>query len=260
MPEFFAQQLPPYEFHARSSPRLWNRAMRDMLTPLTEEERGRLDDFLSSFESGTAMDFEEFDGFLCALVVGPDLVNPSEYWPHILNREQPGPFSFKTQQQAEEIMTLAARHWNTIVETLGDGKPYVPMVFVDDEWTVGGNAWAIGFFRGVNLRVDSWEEFLEDKEYADALLAMHAFARENHPDPELRIESPTPGLRKELLVAMAAGLMEIYEYFQEKRDALADAEYSREPIVRSTPKIGRNEPCPCGSGKKYKQCCGREMH
>ncbi|MBO5236177.1 MAG: preprotein translocase subunit SecA [Spirochaetaceae bacterium] len=28
-------------------------------------------------------------------------------------------------------------------------------------------------------------------------------------------------------------------------------------VTRSTPKIGRNEPCPCGSGKKYKQCCGR---
>jgi SEC-C motif-containing protein len=28
-------------------------------------------------------------------------------------------------------------------------------------------------------------------------------------------------------------------------------------VVRSTPKVGRNEPCPCGSGKKYKQCCGR---
>ena len=27
-------------------------------------------------------------------------------------------------------------------------------------------------------------------------------------------------------------------------------------IVRTGPKIGRNEPCPCGSGKKYKQCCG----
>jgi SEC-C motif-containing protein len=28
------------------------------------------------------------------------------------------------------------------------------------------------------------------------------------------------------------------------------------PVVRETPKIGRNEPCPCGSGKKYKKCCG----
>jgi preprotein translocase subunit SecA len=28
-------------------------------------------------------------------------------------------------------------------------------------------------------------------------------------------------------------------------------------VVRSTPKVGRNDPCPCGSGKKYKQCCGK---
>ncbi len=30
-----------------------------------------------------------------------------------------------------------------------------------------------------------------------------------------------------------------------------------QPMVRETPKVGRNEPCPCGSGKKYKKCCGR---
>jgi SEC-C motif domain protein len=30
-----------------------------------------------------------------------------------------------------------------------------------------------------------------------------------------------------------------------------------ETVVRESPKIGRNAPCPCGSGKKYKKCCGR---
>ncbi len=30
-----------------------------------------------------------------------------------------------------------------------------------------------------------------------------------------------------------------------------------QPIVNESPKIGRNDPCPCGSGKKYKKCCGR---
>ena len=34
-------------------------------------------------------------------------------------------------------------------------------------------------------------------------------------------------------------------------------EASRQPFVRPDRKIGRNEPCPCGSGKKYKQCHGR---
>jgi len=29
------------------------------------------------------------------------------------------------------------------------------------------------------------------------------------------------------------------------------------PLVRQSPRTGRNEPCPCGSGKKFKRCCGR---
>lgn len=31
----------------------------------------------------------------------------------------------------------------------------------------------------------------------------------------------------------------------------------QQTVVRQGPKVGRNEPCPCGSGKKYKKCCGR---
>ena len=31
--------------------------------------------------------------------------------------------------------------------------------------------------------------------------------------------------------------------------------YAKQPVRRETPKIGRNDPCPCGSGKKYKKCC-----
>jgi SEC-C motif-containing protein len=31
---------------------------------------------------------------------------------------------------------------------------------------------------------------------------------------------------------------------------------TQEPVVSSGPKVGRNDPCPCGSGKKYKKCCG----
>ena len=39
----------------------------------------------------------------------------------------------------------------------------------------------------------------------------------------------------------------------------ADGELVGEkPIVREDPKVGRNDPCPCGSGKKYKKCCGKD--
>jgi SEC-C motif-containing protein len=40
-------------------------------------------------------------------------------------------------------------------------------------------------------------------------------------------------------------------WFFESGEAVA-----RKPVVRESPKIGRNEPCICGSGKKYKKCCG----
>jgi uncharacterized protein YecA (UPF0149 family) len=30
----------------------------------------------------------------------------------------------------------------------------------------------------------------------------------------------------------------------------------QEPVRRAEPKVGRNDPCPCGSGKKFKKCCG----
>jgi preprotein translocase subunit SecA len=32
---------------------------------------------------------------------------------------------------------------------------------------------------------------------------------------------------------------------------------AQQPVKRKGNKVGRNQPCPCGSGKKYKKCCGR---
>ena len=43
---------------------------------------------------------------------------------------------------------------------------------------------------------------------------------------------------------------------EEKRKELYKAQKSSTTIVKG-PKVGRNDPCPCGSGKKYKKCCGR---
>ena len=36
-------------------------------------------------------------------------------------------------------------------------------------------------------------------------------------------------------------------------------EHKQDPVKRDAPKVGRNDPCPCGSGKKYKHCCGRNQ-
>lgn len=49
----------------------------------------------------------------------------------------------------------------------------------------------------------------------------------------------------------------INQVFLETDKAAKPNEVARPPAKRVSPKIGRNEPCPCGSGKKYKKCCGR---
>ena len=53
---------------------------------------------------------------------------------------------------------------------------------------------------------------------------------------------------------MAAWLLGAYRYFRAQRKADVSA-HAPEPR-RNGSKVGRNDPCPCGSGKKYKRCCG----
>ncbi len=44
---------------------------------------------------------------------------------------------------------------------------------------------------------------------------------------------------------------------QEMSFSHSDSDVKKLPVVRNKDKIGRNDPCPCGSGKKYKKCCGK---
>jgi uncharacterized protein YecA (UPF0149 family) len=44
---------------------------------------------------------------------------------------------------------------------------------------------------------------------------------------------------------------------QSMQDMVPERENVQETVRRTTPKVGRNDPCPCGSGKKYKYCHGR---
>lgn len=52
---------------------------------------------------------------------------------------------------------------------------------------------------------------------------------------------------------------EIDQFYNEKQSNEKENEYDRwfptQPIINTEPKVGRNAPCPCGSGKKYKKCC-----
>ena len=56
---------------------------------------------------------------------------------------------------------------------------------------------------------------------------------------------------------LKAEIRQNLEVKQVKGNANSGAEKVSKNKGKTVKKIGRNEPCPCGSGKKYKQCCGK---
>lgn len=224
---------------------------------LSDAEIDRLSNYLASVD--TAMNPERFDGFLCALVSGPDPVMLSEYWPVVVGCDPAETEVFSTKKEADEIFGLVIKHWNSIATRLHAGEIYHPLLLEDDDGQVTGIDWAQGFLDGVYLREESWRELIEDEdEDGDAIAPILILAHENHPDPSLRSESLAPEEREQLLQLMCAGLVEISEYFRQRREQ--PALVSSTPARRSQPKVGRNEPCSCGSGAKYKNCCLRKAH
>jgi uncharacterized protein YecA (UPF0149 family) len=59
---------------------------------------------------------------------------------------------------------------------------------------------------------------------------------------------------KDLIVEKMKSLIEEKKEEQLERERLASM--PKVPFVREEPRVGRNDPCTCGSGKKYKKCCG----
>ncbi len=79
-------------------------------------------------------------------------------------------------------------------------------------------------------------------------------------DTEVVIDIDLEKLYYNMVAAKAEWLYELPQWeallSKERRKELYTAQKKSMTVVKGK-KIGRNEPCPCGSGKKYKQCCGR---
>jgi uncharacterized protein len=114
--------------------------------------------------------------------------------------------------------------------------------------------WSRGFVRGMDMRSAAWAELLADEEQCGCMVPVLMLYHEHDEDPELRPGPIGPEKREDIIVQMLAGVVRAYRYFRIHRQHLTSA-YRHEPHG-SRGKLGRNDPCPCGSGKKYKRCCG----
>jgi uncharacterized protein len=227
--------------------------------PLSDGELEKINGILERFGDKRAMNLEELDGFLAALICGPDDVPPSEYLREIWGDNMVNEDAFAAQPILQDFVSLVTRHWNFISHTLRSGDVYTPLLLEDEQGVSHGNDWANGFLRGMELRREDWGPLIDDEENGGSLVPIFALAHEHDPDPELRsYDKPISAeLREKLIVGVAAGVMQIYRYFETRRMMTAVPLTAGTPYRRQIPKVGRNDPCPCGSGKKYKQCCGR---
>ena len=223
--------------------------------PLNDAELDRLGEFLKSCKGGKAMNVEQLDGFFAALIAGPETVMPSEYNREVFGGEMSDACEFSSLEEANEIFGLMMRHWNDIAETLLKDEVYVPLLLEDEHGLAHGNDWARGFMRGMRMRHDGWAELVNDEVNGGCLIPMMMLCHEHDEDPKMRPQPITPEKREDIVTHMAAGLLGAYRYFRAHQEAYAGSASAPESR-RSTAKIGRNDPCPCGSGKKYKKCCG----
>lgn len=192
------------------------------------------------------------DGVLTAAAVGPERVRPDELARAVFDQDRP----FNDAGMAQVSVSLLGLMYSGVVEKLRrERTDYVPRFLEyahEGEEAVLATEWANGFFAGVRLRGEMWKRLIGTEEGKRLLGPIVVFLSDEDGSSVVLEERPqeeVAEIQAEALQWLGYSAFEISRYWKThgKRAARADADAFR--------KIGRNEPCPCGSGKKHKKCC-----
>ncbi|AKJ26934.1 UPF0149 family protein [Caldimonas brevitalea] len=236
---------------------------------LTDQDLDRLDSLLTelSERSETVPDLEQLDGFLAALACGPRQLPLDEALPALTG----GSLPFQHPEQAQDLMSLIERRWRDVlgavdapVQRLDDDRALQPLL-TDWEAVIEhtpeaeraalgevptlGAVWASGFLQAVDAYEDDWLLPVDDpgNEFVDGCLQTFEVLASDEAElaPEQREMS-----RDERLADAMWAVYDLRDFWRERA--------SRKPVqqVRKQAEPGRNDLCPCGSGKKFKKCHG----
>jgi len=255
-------------------------AATDILQPADFDELDTiLDDLRTRFDETPQWEFCE--GFMAALVCCRRVVSPTEYFSVLLDLEDDSDTSlFADDAQFKHFFALWMRRWNEVetalgaaVESLDDERAYQPEVMdlrgavaalaeeqraemADAPIPSFGQIWAIGFMYAVESWPEEWAP-PRDKEAAkvlDAALECIVAVTEDDTEPPVVAafeEEGEPTISEQRLNDFADAIWAVYDLHELWRHLGPRVE-----TVHVGAKTGRNDPCPCGSGKKYKKCCG----
>jgi uncharacterized protein len=218
----------------------------------TEAELERLDLFLEESQPTEGMPLDAVDGLMAAVACGPGLVMPSVWLPVIWGGQMP---EFESQTQAQEIMDLLMKMYNSVVRQINDGT-YGPMIsdYTNEEGETFEvpSDWCHGFIKGMNLRMKLWEKRLKsDEELNDILSPIVHLA---DPPDDLVDAWATGDTRDELLDALAVAVTDLRDYWREYGPQVGESDHTVFAPKGRKPRPG--DRCPCGSGKRYRDCCG----
>jgi len=224
--------------------------------PISDEELDELDQFLMSDATPEeCMDIAMLDGFLTALVIGPNTIMPSQWLPAVWGETEEEPMSFESAEQTQRIVGLVMRMYNDRVQDLQEGiDEYSPLIYQSEH--EGGtipilDEWCMGFIRAIQLDPEGWQPLVEvePEEAGGGLLTpMLLYGTEEGWD-QLKENKALADRHQDFADAIGPCVVGIRDYWLPQRKEAAI--YRRESA-----KVGRNDLCPCGSGKKYKKCCG----
>ena len=222
---------------------------------LSDEELAWLGEMLARVFGGKIPSVEALDGFVTALAVCPDLIEPSEYTPIIVSgKTKDGDLVFDSLKEAERFHVLLIRHRTHIDREFVRGV-WMPYLEEDNAGNIKGNEWAEGSLTGTHLRHDLFSSIANDEQRGGPFIPLWCLAYEHSEDPALRPyqEPITTQQREEIVVSMIAGVRKLHAMLRKNRKRGPKASFAPPSKV----KVGRNDPCPCGSGKKF---IGRETH
>jgi uncharacterized protein len=213
---------------------------------LTDAELERLKTFLLGLGED-AMMLSELDGFLAGIVVCPEMIPPSEWLPLVWGEDDP---VFESLDAANDMLGVIMTLHNSIIHSLDRPGGYAPRLDLDQDGGVVWELWVSGFGRALDLRPWVWahyDEMAVDDPNATSfrLLKLLAIAADTPGGIDLP-EQLEQALSEDAGTILAACVDDLYK--------------SRIATTPRPAKVGRNDPCPCGSGKKYKKCCMQDQN
>lgn len=222
--------------------------------PLTDKEFDELDRFLLSDRTADdAMTMDALHGYLTAIAIGPDTILPAEWLPRVWGEEGVAP-AWKNPKEEERIVNLVMRFMNEVLVTFEVApKEFEPLYCeheVHGQVLIDAEAWCWGFWEGMELHPGAWDE-IWDSDVAELMRPIYLLGADEIEEEELA-EVQDPVKAHKLALEIEANVPVIHKFWLPRRKPAV------ETVKREEPKVGRNDDCPCGSGKKFKKCCGAQ--